>query len=182
MGSIGNKIKKLRKLRGLSQEELGFELGVSRQTVLKWENNVMRPNAASLKMLCDFFGVSPDVILSDEVMSVEEEVFAAVQTEAEEVAPVCKAEETVPLRETEMPVRGRKYIWLSAISFALFALLTIFTLLCGFVVYSDNVGIDRTATYEFDGAVFFISLILCVACLFLMIMCIFRAIKRVNVN
>lgn len=173
MGSIGNKIKKLRKSRGLSQEELGFELGVSRQTVLKWENEAMRPNAASLKMLCDFFGVSTDAILSDEVMTVEEEVVAVAQTEAEEVAPSC---------EVKGNVCKLKYYWLSAISFVFFVVLAVLTALCGFVAYSDNVGIDRTATHVLDGTVFAVCLVLCIAFLCSMILCIFRAFKRVNVN
>ena len=41
--TIGNKIYDLRRKRGLSQEQLGFEIDVSRQTVSKWELDVMRP-------------------------------------------------------------------------------------------------------------------------------------------
>ncbi len=43
METIGEKIRKLRKSKNVPQEELAFELGVSRQTVHKWENNDMQP-------------------------------------------------------------------------------------------------------------------------------------------
>ena len=59
MQTIGEKIKKLRKQKGISQEEAAFELGVSRQTVSKWESGAMQPNAESIRMLSDYFAVSP---------------------------------------------------------------------------------------------------------------------------
>ena len=60
MQTIGEKIKKLRKQKGVSQEETAFELGVTRQTVSKWESGAMQPNAESIRMLSDYFAVSPD--------------------------------------------------------------------------------------------------------------------------
>lgn len=59
MQTIGEKIKELRKEKGVSQEETAFELGVSRQTVSKWESGLMQPNAESIKALSDYFAVSP---------------------------------------------------------------------------------------------------------------------------
>lgn len=37
---IGNRIQRLRKTRGLSQEQLANEVGVSRQAVSKWESHI----------------------------------------------------------------------------------------------------------------------------------------------
>lgn len=59
MQTIGEKIKELRKQKGVSQEETAFGLGVSRQTVSKWESGLMQPNAESIRMLSDYFAVSP---------------------------------------------------------------------------------------------------------------------------
>lgn len=55
---IKDKIYNLRKKSGLSQEDLGFKLGVSRQTVSKWEAGFVQPSFENLKSLCDVFQVS----------------------------------------------------------------------------------------------------------------------------
>ncbi len=57
MESIGEKIYNLRKQKSVSQEKLAEKLGVSRQTVSKWETNAMQPSMENLKYLCEFFGV-----------------------------------------------------------------------------------------------------------------------------
>lgn len=55
---IKDKIYNLRKKSGLSQEDLGFKLGVSRQNVSKWEAGFVQPSFENLKSLCDVFQVS----------------------------------------------------------------------------------------------------------------------------
>ncbi len=42
METIGNRISKFRKAKGLTQEDLAGKLGVSSQAVSKWENEVSR--------------------------------------------------------------------------------------------------------------------------------------------
>ena len=49
MNSIGERIKQVRKQFGLSQEELGDKLNVTRQTVSKWELNQTIPDINKLK-------------------------------------------------------------------------------------------------------------------------------------
>lgn len=70
MLSIGQKIRVLRKSKNISQEELGLEIGVSRQTISKWEANTMNPNTENIKQLCDVFGVTADYFISDEEIAV----------------------------------------------------------------------------------------------------------------
>ena len=65
--TIGNKIYDLRRKRGLSKEQLGFEIDVSRQTVSKWELDVMRPTTDNIRAMCAFFEVSAEVFLNDEI-------------------------------------------------------------------------------------------------------------------
>ena len=65
MEQIGDKIYRLRKTKGLSQEELGFEIGVSRQAISKWEANTMQPNLENIKSLCVIFNVNTDYFLND---------------------------------------------------------------------------------------------------------------------
>jgi len=66
MNDIGQKIKKLRKQKDISQETLSFELGVARQTVSKWEVGSMLPTTENIKALCEYFEVAPDYFLSNE--------------------------------------------------------------------------------------------------------------------
>ena len=51
--TFGEKIQKLRKEAGLSQEELAYQLGVSRQAVSKWESGAAVPELDKLMVdLC----------------------------------------------------------------------------------------------------------------------------------
>lgn len=63
--TIGEKIQNYRKKLGLSQEELGQKLLVSRQTVSLWEKDQTVPTIDNLKLLKDIFNVSIDEILSE---------------------------------------------------------------------------------------------------------------------
>lgn len=62
--NIGRKIHKLRKINGMSQEELAFSLDVSRQTVSKWETNINCPSSDYIKRICELFNVEADFLLS----------------------------------------------------------------------------------------------------------------------
>ena len=58
--SIGEKIYELRTAKNLSQGEVADLLGVSRQSVSKWETDGAVPELDKLMKLCDLFGVSMD--------------------------------------------------------------------------------------------------------------------------
>ena len=60
--SIGKNIAKYRKARGLTQEELGTKLGVSNQTVSKWESEVSMPDVMRLPEIAKALSISLDVI------------------------------------------------------------------------------------------------------------------------
>lgn len=53
--NFNEKLIKLRKERGLSQEELGAAVGVSRQTISKWELAQSYPDFQKLVLLSDYF-------------------------------------------------------------------------------------------------------------------------------
>lgn len=70
MMEFNEKIKALRKQKGLTQEELAQALYVSRTAISKWESGRGYPNIDSLKALAQFFGVAVDELLSgDEVLT-----------------------------------------------------------------------------------------------------------------
>lgn len=63
---FGEKLQKLRKSRGLTQEELAEALYVSRTAVSKWESGRGYPSIDSLKEISDYFSVTIDDLLSGE--------------------------------------------------------------------------------------------------------------------
>lgn len=63
---FGEKLRQLRKSRGLTQEELAQVLYVSRTAVSKWESGRGYPGIDSLKEISGFFSVSIDDLLSGE--------------------------------------------------------------------------------------------------------------------
>ena len=61
--NFNEKLIDLRKTKGLSQEELGAELKVSRQTVSKWESCQSYPDFQRLVLLSDYFGLTLDELV-----------------------------------------------------------------------------------------------------------------------
>ncbi len=64
--TTGDKILKLRKEAGLSQEAFAEKLGVSRQSVSKWESGVSIPETDKILAMSELFGVSTDYLLKDD--------------------------------------------------------------------------------------------------------------------
>lgn len=63
---LHERIALARKQAGLSQEQLGEKLGVSRQAVSKWESGQSNPDVAYVAGMCRLFGVSSDWLLLGE--------------------------------------------------------------------------------------------------------------------
>ena len=63
---LSEKIKSLRKGAGLSQEEFGARLNVSRQAITKWESGEGLPDIGNLLLLSRMFKISIDDLLSEE--------------------------------------------------------------------------------------------------------------------
>lgn len=64
--SLGNNIYNLRSKADLSQEELAAKLGVSRQSVSKWETDASVPDVDKLIQLSKIFGVTLDELVKGE--------------------------------------------------------------------------------------------------------------------
>lgn len=60
---IGKNIKRMRRERNLTQEEVATHLGVSFQSVSKWERGDGYPDIAMLPALANYFGISIDELL-----------------------------------------------------------------------------------------------------------------------
>lgn len=62
---LSDKILKLRKQNGMSQEELAAKLNVSRQTISRWEIGSAQPDASNLLQLSKLFRVTADYLIND---------------------------------------------------------------------------------------------------------------------
>ena len=65
--TLGEKLSRLRKEQNYTQEQLADLLGVSRQSISKWESNVAYPETEKLIELGKLFGCSMDYLLKDEI-------------------------------------------------------------------------------------------------------------------
>lgn len=70
--TIGEKIQHYRKKLNISQEELGNQLSVSRQSVSLWEKDVTMPTVDNIKRLAEIFSVTVDQLMSTEEVEKEE--------------------------------------------------------------------------------------------------------------
>lgn len=64
---LAEKIIALRKKAGWSQEELAYQMGVSRQSVSKWESGTSIPDLERILKLSQVFDVSTDYLLKEEM-------------------------------------------------------------------------------------------------------------------
>ena len=66
--TIGEKIAHLRIINRISQEQLAEKLGVSRQSVSKWEMDQSLPHIDKVLLICDMFSLSADELLHNDVV------------------------------------------------------------------------------------------------------------------
>lgn len=66
MNTLGSRLTALRKEKGLTQEQLAEKLGVTNQSVSKWENDINAPDISILIMLADLYDTTVDSLLGRE--------------------------------------------------------------------------------------------------------------------
>ncbi|MDD6095619.1 MAG: helix-turn-helix transcriptional regulator [Clostridia bacterium] len=71
---IGEKIRELRKARGITQEQLAGNIGISFQAISKWENGIALPDITLTPVLASYFGVSMDELFDFNLQKIEAEV------------------------------------------------------------------------------------------------------------
>jgi len=106
---IADRLVKLRKKYGYSQEELADKLGLSRQAVSKWERAEASPDTDNLICLAKLYGVS-----LDELLATDEDIDTIVEEqvkENKEEAPAQNAQENkdkVVLQDDEVVIFSKK--------------------------------------------------------------------------
>lgn len=79
--NLGNNILKARKKLQLSQEKLGEQIGVTRQTISNWELNETVPDTRQLIALSKVLAISIDALVENEIQNVIEQKVNAVENE-----------------------------------------------------------------------------------------------------
>lgn len=84
-----NRIKELRKQKGVKQADLAKLLGIAQSTMSGWENEINEVDNDSLFKLADFFGVSVDYILGRDTIpddiNTDDDFAYALYNEAKEL-------------------------------------------------------------------------------------------------
>jgi transcriptional regulator with XRE-family HTH domain len=96
---LAEKIVRLRKQVGWSQEELAEKVNVSRQSVSKWESTNSTPDLNRIIMLAELFDVSTDFLLKDEI-----EVFNSPNESKEPDTILISLEQAMEYIENKMKV------------------------------------------------------------------------------
>ena len=105
---IADRLVKLRKKYGYSQEELADKLGLSRQAVSKWERAEASPDTDNLICLAKLYGVS-----LDELLATEEDIDTIIEEQIKnnkEEAPAQEQpkEERTDIKDDEQHFQRRK--------------------------------------------------------------------------
>lgn len=82
--TFGEKLQKLRKEKGWTQEQLAAQISISRQALSKWELGTAIPDTENVVQISKLFQVSTDYLLNDEYESDED--LPAVQASAQKVS------------------------------------------------------------------------------------------------
>lgn len=93
---FADKLIRLRKKSGMSQEELAEKMNVSRQSVSKWEGAQSVPDLEKILQLGELFGVTTDYLLKDEM---EDEEFVGKDTTGCRKVTLAEANEFLELRK-----------------------------------------------------------------------------------
>lgn len=72
--NFGERLAKMRKAKGLTQEEVGEKLGISAQAVSKWENDTTLPDPMMIKELAALYGVT-----LNQIYGLEEETNVSIK-------------------------------------------------------------------------------------------------------
>ena len=146
--TLGQKITNLRKARGMTQEALSETIGVTRQTISKWELDASTPDLDYLCKLCDLFGVTADYLIRPE----KEDVEAAETAPSEPATPPSRTETIPP------PVYSASIKTISGVRFAGWILFILGLISIPIAVLLFLFRIDSTALWILAGVFIIVGL------------------------
>ena len=123
--TIGQRITALRKEHRLSQEELGEQVGVSRQAIYKWESDASLPEINKLIALSRLFGVSVGWLLGVEEApsTAPEETGELTEAQLKMVEEI--VDRYIAAQPAPPPAKRKKWPYLAAAAVGLAALVTL---------------------------------------------------------
>lgn len=92
--TIGERIKKIRQEKGLSQKELGEKLNVSQQMIGQWETGKSNPKLANLQKIATTLSVSTNTFLKLEKNHTNDELMQLIKLHEEQQAELNKDNDT----------------------------------------------------------------------------------------
>ncbi len=172
------KLKHLRKLRGISQERLAEEVGVSRQTVCRWENGRAVPRAEDVENICHALGV-------DYAELAEEAAVAETLERTSEQTPAQTNEQAsiqqFLQKQAEEKKKKRRRNALIALC-CLVPVLALALYICGEIAFISNKGAETvviTNVYFEPITVFWLLFaVLCIVLTALIVLIFLKLIKR----
>ena len=117
--NIGENIKRLRKERDITQEEFSEILGVSCQSVSRWENNLCYPDIELIPVIANFFGTTIDTLMGVK-SSVEQEAVKRYKEDFQAAISVGNIEECISISRKAVAEYPNNYVLLNQLMYALF--------------------------------------------------------------
>lgn len=117
--SIGDTIKYLRREKDITQEELGDILGVSYQSISRWENGICYPDMELLPAISDFFGVTVDNLLGVN-KNIEQEKVAQYLNRFQESISQGKVYDCIAIARDGVAEYPNNFVLLNKLMYALF--------------------------------------------------------------
>jgi len=117
--NIGENIKRLRKEREITQEEFAEMLGVSCQSVSRWENDNCYPDIELIPTIAEFFGISVDRLIGVDETKEKEAVNSYLEAFQKAIS-IGNIEECVIIARKGLKEFPNNYILLNKLMYALF--------------------------------------------------------------
>ena len=118
--NIGETIKRLRKERAITQEEFAEVLGVSCQSVSRWENDNCYPDIELIPTIAEFFGISTDRLMGVDETKEKEAVNSYLDAFQKSIS-VGNIDECIAIARKGVKEFPNNYILLDKLMFILFA-------------------------------------------------------------
>lgn len=159
--TFADKLIRLRKQKGWSQEELADKLDVTRQAVSRWEGAQTYPDLPKIIQIGDVFGVSLDYLLKDEA---QEEESASVGKERETAEKLSDEDVICYLKKSDISAAFK------SVATAFFILAPIMCLYFVYAGYGEN-SIDMKSAVVLSAVIPFICIAVAVTMLIIGFRC-----------
>ena len=159
---LADKIMENRKKNGWSQEELADRLGVSRQSVSKWEGAQAVPDMKKIIQMSELFGVSTDYLLRDDIETPTEPEVKPVDNGLEETVRTVSMEEANAFLE-----HNEKAAVTISTGVMMCILSPVILILMGGLAETGKISVDET-TASIAGVIVLLMIVACAVAMFLM--------------